>query len=46
MGSADKDHHPGYISWEQFERNQKALTENNFMRTGRAGKRVAEATDY
>lgn len=29
-----KDHHPGYISWEQFERNQKILSENNFMRTG------------
>ena len=22
------DHHPGYISWEQFEQNQKALAEN------------------
>lgn len=29
-----KDHHPGYISWEQFERNQGILAENNFMRTG------------
>jgi hypothetical protein len=29
-----KDHHPGYITWEQFERNQKILSENNFMRTG------------
>lgn len=29
-----KDHHPGYITWDQFERNQKALSENNFMRSG------------
>jgi DNA invertase Pin-like site-specific DNA recombinase len=29
-----KDHHPAYITWEQFERNQKTLRENNFMRTG------------
>ena len=29
-----KDHHPGYITWDQFERNQKTLSENNFMRTG------------
>jgi DNA invertase Pin-like site-specific DNA recombinase len=29
-----KDHHPGYISWEQFERNQQTLRENNFMCTG------------
>ena len=29
-----KDHHTGYITWDQFERNQKILSENNFMRTG------------
>ena len=29
-----KNHHPGYITWEQFEQNQKHLSENNFMRTG------------
>jgi DNA invertase Pin-like site-specific DNA recombinase len=29
-----KDHHEGYITWEQFERNQKVLSENNFMLTG------------
>jgi Recombinase/Recombinase zinc beta ribbon domain len=23
-----RDHHPGYISWEQFERNQQRLEEN------------------
>ena len=33
-----KDHHPGYITWEQFERNQKILDENNFMRTGSSRK--------
>jgi len=33
-----KDHHPGYITWEQFERNQKTLSENNFMRTGSSRK--------
>ena len=27
-----RDHHPGYISWEQFEQNQKALAENAHMR--------------
>ena len=32
------EHHPGYISWEQFERNQKILAENNFMRTGSSRK--------
>lgn len=29
-----KDHREGYITWEQFERNQKVLSENNFMLTG------------
>lgn len=33
-----KDHHPSYIMWEQFERNQKTLRENNFMRTGSSRK--------
>jgi DNA invertase Pin-like site-specific DNA recombinase len=33
-----RDHHPGYVSWEQYERNQKILTENNFMRTGHGRK--------
>lgn len=33
-----KDHHPGYITWDQFERNQKILSENNFMRTGSSRK--------
>jgi DNA invertase Pin-like site-specific DNA recombinase len=26
-----RDHHPGYISWEEFESNQKALAENAHM---------------
>ena len=26
------DHHPGYISWEQFERNRKQLGENRYVR--------------
>ena len=33
-----RDHHPGYITWEQFERNQKILHENNFMHTGSSRK--------
>lgn len=28
-----RDHHPGYISWEQFEWNQKALAENAHMKS-------------
>src|SRR5712692_6967662 len=27
-----RDHHPGYISWEQFERNQRLLEENTHMK--------------
>jgi hypothetical protein len=27
-----RDHHPGYISWEQYERNQKTLTDNAHMK--------------
>ena len=27
-----RDHHPGYISWEQFERNQRLLEENAHMK--------------
>lgn len=29
-----KDHHEGYISWEEYERNQKQLTLNNYGRAG------------
>jgi DNA invertase Pin-like site-specific DNA recombinase len=28
-----RDHHPGYISWEQFQRNQSMLAENAHMKT-------------
>ena len=28
-----RDHHPGYISWEQFESNQKMLVENAHMKS-------------
>jgi hypothetical protein len=27
------DHHPGYISWEQFERNQSMLADNAHMKS-------------
>ncbi len=38
-------HHPGYISWEQFEANQKMLTENAHMqqRTARKSARGGRA---
>ena len=29
-----RDHHPGYIFWEQYERNQQMLTENSHLRSG------------
>src|SRR5215475_4167343 len=28
-----RDHHPGYITWEQFERNQLVLSENAYMKS-------------
>lgn len=33
-----RDHHPGYISWEQFETNQKMLSENAHMQQRAARK--------
>jgi hypothetical protein len=33
-GRADPRPSPELITWDQFERNQKILAENNFMRTG------------
>jgi excisionase family DNA binding protein len=38
-----KDHHEGYIGWEEYERNQKQLALNNYgrsggVKTGRGGK--------
>lgn len=35
-----RDHHPGYISWEQFEANQKMLGENAHMQ-GRMARKSA-----
>ena len=32
-----RDHHPGYITWEQFMRNQKQLAENTTRYHGSAG---------
>jgi DNA invertase Pin-like site-specific DNA recombinase len=32
------DHHPGYISWEQYERNQKLMAENNYVRSAEGRK--------
>ena len=29
-----QDHHPGYVSWEEYERNQAMMAANNFMRPG------------
>jgi len=38
-----KDHHEGYISWDEFERNQKQIALNNYgraggVKTGRGGR--------
>lgn len=33
-----KDHHEGYIKWEQFERNQDQLARNNYSKKGGAAK--------
>ena len=40
-----KDHHPGYISWTEFEENQQTLSENAHMqkRTSRKGARGGRA---
>lgn len=40
-----RDHHPGYIPWEQFEANQKMLNENAHMqqRTARKSARGGRA---
>lgn len=29
-----KDHHLGYVSWEEYERNQAMMAANNFMQSG------------
>src|SRR5437764_9961402 len=40
-----RDHHPGYISWEQYEENQKLIAENAHMqrRTDRKSARGGRA---
>jgi DNA invertase Pin-like site-specific DNA recombinase len=40
-----RDHHPGYISWDEFERNQRTLEENAHMkqRTARKSARGGRA---
>jgi hypothetical protein len=40
-----RDHHPGYISWEQFEENQRLISENAHMqlRTERKSARGGRA---
>ena len=40
-----RDHHPGYISWEQYEANQKLISENAHMlpRTDRKSARGGRA---
>ena len=44
-----KDHHEGYISWDEFERNQKQLALNNYgraggVKTGRGGRALLSGT--
>jgi hypothetical protein len=29
-----RDHHPGYLSWYEYERNQAMITENTHMKSG------------
>jgi DNA invertase Pin-like site-specific DNA recombinase len=40
-----RDHHPGYISWEEFEQNQQTISENAHMqkRTSRKSARGGRA---
>ena len=33
-----RDHHPGYITWEDFEANQKMIAENAHMQKRAARK--------
>ena len=35
-----RDHHPGYISWEEYERNQAMIAENTHMKSGAEPKAV------
>jgi hypothetical protein len=43
-----KDHHEGYIAWEEYERNQRQLSLNNYgraggVKSGRGGRRLRVA---
>ena len=38
-----RDHHPGYISWEEFEANQRRISENMQRRTDRKSARGGRA---
>jgi DNA invertase Pin-like site-specific DNA recombinase len=45
-----KDHHEGYIGWDEFERNQNQLALNNYgradgVKSGRGGGRVSEVVE-
>jgi excisionase family DNA binding protein len=33
-----KEHHPGYLSWEEYERNQSMITANNYFHSGAEAK--------
>lgn len=33
-----KEHHPGYISWEEYERNQSMIAANNYIHSGAEAK--------
>jgi hypothetical protein len=37
-----KDHHPGYITWKQFERNQQRMQENAHQKKGDRSRRGAD----
>jgi hypothetical protein len=34
-----RDHHPGYISWEQYEASQKLISETLICSAGPSGSR-------
>ncbi len=33
-----KEHHPGYLSWEEYERNQSMIAANNYFHSGAEAK--------
>jgi len=44
VGCDVRDHHEGYISWEEYERNQQQLALNDYGRSG--GTNQAAATEH